>query len=175
MLAVALSRDGFTQIYTVNADGTGLRQLTRTSSINTEPRFSPDGRHIYFTSDRSGSPQIYRMGISGSDVQRITFSGGYNISPRLSADGRYLAYISRRDGQFQLYLLDLVNGQEQRLSDTSKDESPSFSPNSQYVMYATEAGRRGTLSVVSIDGRVRQKISMQASDIREPSWGPFMK
>jgi len=174
-LAVALSRDGLTQVYIVNADGKELRRLTKTNSINTEPQFSPDGQWIYFTSDRSGSPQIYRSSISGDSAQRVTFSGGYNISPRVSPDGRHLAYISRRGGQFQLYLLDLANNQEQRLSDTSKDESPSFSPNGKYIMYATEKGRRGTLSVVSVDGLIKQNISVQAGDIREPSWGPFMK
>ncbi len=175
MLAVALSRDGLTQVYIVNADGKGLRRLTKTNSINTEPQFSPDGQSVYFTSDRSGSPQIYKTGIGGDNAQRVTFSGNYNISPRVSPDGKHLAYISRRDGRFQLYLLDLTNRQEQRLSDTSKDESPSFSPSGKYIMYATEKGHRGTLSVVSVDGLIKQNISLQASDIREPSWGPFMK
>jgi TolB protein len=174
-LAVALSRDGLTQVYVVGADGKGLGRVTQPGSINTEPQFAPDGQSIYFTSDRSGAPQIYKSSVSGANVQRVTFSGAYNISPRISPDGRHLVYISRRGGQFQLYLLDLANNQEQRLSDTSRDESPSFSPNGKYIMYATETGRRGILSVVSVDGLIKQKISMQAGDIREPSWGPFMK
>lgn len=174
-LAVALSRDGLTQVYLVNADGKNLRRLTRTNSINTEPQFSPDGQFVYFTSDRSGAPQIYRISVHGGSAQRITFSGGYNISARVSPDGRHLAYVSRRGGQFQVYLMDLSNHQELRLSDTSRDESPSFSPNGKYIMYATEKGRKGVLSVVSIDGLIKQNISMQASDIREPAWGPFMK
>ncbi|WP_151445664.1 Tol-Pal system beta propeller repeat protein TolB [Lacisediminimonas profundi] len=174
-LAVALSRDGLTQVYTVNADGTGLQRLTNSDGIDTEPQFSADGQAIYFTSDRSGGPQIYRMSASGGPAQRVTFSGSYNITPRVSPDGKTLAYISRRDGRFQLYSLDLASGQELRLSDTAKDESPSFSPNGKYLMYATESGRRGSLGVVSTDGRVRYKLTTQAGDIREPTWGPFMK
>lgn len=174
-LAVALSKEGLTQVYVVNADGGGLRRLTSTNGIDTEPQFSADGRSIYFTSDRSGGPQIYKMSSGGGDPQRVTFSGSYNISPRISPDGKTLAYISRRDGRFQLYALDLTNGQEQRLSDTTKDESPSFSPNGKYIMYATEGNRRGSLAVVSVDGRVKQTLTTQAGDIREPTWGPFMK
>jgi TolB protein len=174
-LAVALSRNGFTQVYVVNADGSGLRQLTNTNSIETEPQFSTDGQQIYFTSDRSGGPQIYRMSVNGGDAQRVTFSGSYNISPRLSPDGKTLAYISRREGRFQLYALDLASGQEIRLSDTTTDESPSFSPNGKYIMYAIESGRRGALAVVSVDGRVKHRLTTQAGDIREPTWGPFMK
>ncbi|MBB5391693.1 MULTISPECIES: Tol-Pal system beta propeller repeat protein TolB [unclassified Herbaspirillum] len=174
-LAVALSRDGLTQVYIINADGSGLRRLTNTSGIDTEPRFSPDGGSIYFTSDRSGGPQIYKVGVDGGSAQRVTFNGSYNISPRISPDGKTLAFISRRDGQFQLYALDLTNGQEQRLSDGSRDQSPSFAPNGKYIMYATEAGRRGSLAIVSVDGRVKQRLTTQVGDIREPTWGPFMK
>ena len=73
-------------------------------------------------------------------------------------------------------MLDLASNQELRLSDTTKDESPSFSPNGKYIMYATESGgRRGTLAVVSVDGRIKQRVTTQAGDIREPNWGPFMK
>jgi TolB protein len=174
-LAVALSRDGLTQVYVVNADGGNLRRLTNTAGIDTEPQFSADGQTIYFTSDRSGGPQIYRMSAGGGEAQRVTFGGSYNISPRISPDGKMLAYISRREGRFQLYILDLTNSQEQRLSETVKDESPSFSPNGKYIMYATESGRRGSLAVVSTDGRVRHVLTTQAGDIREPTWGPFMK
>lgn len=174
-LAVSLSRDGLTQIYLVNADGSGLQRLTTTSGIDTEPQFSADGQFIYFLSDRSGGPQIYRMGVGGGEAKRVTFAGNYNITPRISPDGKTLAYISRREGKFQLYSLDLASGQEQRLSDTVKDESPSFAPNGRYIMYATESGRRGSLAVVSVDGKVKQKLTVQAGDIREPTWGPFMK
>ncbi|BBB61325.1 protein TolB [Undibacterium sp. KW1] len=174
-LAVALSRDGQTQIFTVSASGGNLQKLTSSSSIDTEPQFSADGQSIYFLSDRSGGPQIYKMSASGGDPKRVTFTGSYNITPRISPDGKTLAYISRRDGKFQLYVLDLASGQELRVSDTTRDESPSFSPNGRYIMYATDSGRRGELSVVSIDGKVKYKLPVQAGDFREPTWGPFMK
>lgn len=174
-LALALAREGLTQIYLVNADGGNLQRLTQTNGIETEPQFSPDGKSIYFTSDRSGGPQIYRMSSAGGNPQRITFNGNYNISPRISPDGNTLAYISRRDGRFQLFVQDVATGQEQRISDTAKDESPSFSPNGKYILYATEVGRRGVLTVTSVDGRVKYRLTTQAGDVREPTWGPFMK
>lgn len=174
-LAIALSRDGFTQVYIVNAAGGGLRRLTNSNSIDTEPQFSADGQSVFFISDRSGGPQVYKTSIGGGEPQRITFNGSYNISPRLSSDGKSLAYISRREGKFQLYVMDLADGGEMRLSDTAKDESPSFSPNGKYIMYATESGRHGALAVVSVDGRVKHRLTTQAGDIREPTWGPFMK
>ena len=174
-LAVVLSKDGNSQIYVVNADGTGVQRLTQSGGIDTEPRYSPDGGSIYFTSDRGGSPQIYRMGASGGDAQRVTFEGSYNVSPRPSADGKSLAFISRREGRFQLAVMDLASKQVQILTDSHKDESPSFAPNSRMVLIATETGGRGVLSAVSSDGRIKQRLSIAAGDVREPAWGPFIQ
>ncbi|NNG23683.1 Tol-Pal system beta propeller repeat protein TolB [Telluria aromaticivorans] len=173
MLAVALSKDGNTEIYTVGADGTGHRRLTNSASIDTEPQFSADGQSIYFTSDRSGGPQIYKMSVSGGNPTRVTFNGNYNISPRVSSDGKTLAWISQRNGGFSLYAMDLASGQELRLADGATE--PSFSPNGKYIMYATKGGGRVSLAVVSVDGRVKQRLTTKAGNIREPSWGPFMK
>jgi TolB protein len=173
-IAIALAHDGLTQVYTVNAGGGNLQRISNSGGIDTEPQYSGDGQSIYFTSDRSGGPQIYKMSAAGGNAQRVTFNGDYNISPRISPDGRTLAYISRRGGRFQLYSLDLTNNQEQRLSDSAKSEAPSFAPNGKYIMYATDAGGRRSLAVVSTDGRIKQTLTTQAGDIREPTWGPFM-
>ncbi|HXE40720.1 MAG TPA: Tol-Pal system beta propeller repeat protein TolB [Azonexus sp.] len=175
-LAVVLSKDGNSQIYVVNADGSGAPQrLTNSAGIDTEPRYSADGGTLYFTSDRGGSPQVYRMNAGGGDVQRVTFEGSYNVSPRPSADGKSLAFITRREGRFQLAAMDLASRQIQVLTDSNKDESPSFAPNSRMILIATEIGGRGVLSAVSSDGRIKQRLSVAAGDVREPAWGPFFK
>src|SRR5262245_483419 len=174
-LAVALSRDGGSQLFIVNADGSGLQRLTNSSGIDTEPAFSPDGSTIFFTSDRGGSPQIYRMSARGGDAQRVTFDGTYNVSPRISRDGKNLAYITRNGGKFQVALLDLASRQVLTLTDSDKDESPSFAPNGRMILLATVTGGRGVLSAVSADGRVKQRLSVAAGDVREPAWGPFIQ
>lgn len=174
-LAVVLSKEGGSQIFLVNANGSGVQRLTSASSINTEPYFSPDGQSIYFTSDRGGSPQIYRTGVSGGDAQRITFEGSYNVSPRISPDGRTMAFISRRESGFRLAVMDLASKQVQILTDSHKDESPTFAPNGRMILIATEIGGRGVLSAVSVDGRIKQRLSIPAGDVREPAWGPFIK
>ena len=174
-LAVVLTKEGGSQLFLVNADGSGVKRLASSSGIDTEPRFSPDGQFIYFTSDRGGSPQIYRIAATGGAVDRITFDGSYNVTARPSPDGKSLAYIARNNGRFQLALMDLATKQTQILTDSSKDESPSFAPNGRMILYATEIGGRGVLAAVSSDGRVKQKLSVQAADVREPAWGPLVK
>jgi TolB protein len=174
-LAVTLTREGNSQIFLMGADGSNLRRLTQSSGIDTEPSFSPDGQSIYFTSDRGGGPQIYRMPAGGGAAQRVTFNGDYNISPRLSPDGRLLAYVGRRAGRFQMMVLDLASSVETPVTDTARDESPSFAPNGRLLLYATEVNGRGILASASVDGRVRTRLTGPSGDIREPTWGPFIK
>jgi TolB protein len=71
--------------------------------------------------------------------------------------------------------MDLATKQNQILTDSDKDESPSFAPNGRMIIYASETGGRGVLAAVSSDGRVKQKLTVQAADVREPSWGPFLR
>ena len=82
-LAVALSLTGNTQIYTSTRRAAAC--AASESSIDTEPFYSPDGRWIYFTSDRGGA-QIYRMPAQGESAgaAQLTFTGSYNTSPRIS-------------------------------------------------------------------------------------------
>jgi len=116
------------------------------------------------------------MSATGGDAQRVTFEGSYNVSPRLSPDGRTLAYITRNSGKFQVALQDLANKQVQIITDSDRDESPSFAPNGRMILLATVAGGRGLLSAVSSDGRFKQRLSAATGgDVREPAWGPFIE
>ncbi len=174
-LAVVLSKDGISQIYLINPDGSGVQRLTYSSAIDTEPNFSKDGKWILFTSDRGGSPQIYRMPASGGDAERLTFEGTYNVSPRFSLDGKSFAFIQRGNGRFNVAVQDLATRQTQVLTDSMLDESPSYAPNGKIILYATEIGGRGVLAAVSNDGKVKQRLTVQSGDVREPSWGPFLR
>ncbi|MEY4960015.1 MAG: Tol-Pal system beta propeller repeat protein TolB [Pseudomonadota bacterium] len=177
-LAVVLSLQGGSQIFLVNADGSGLQRLSQSSGIDTEPNFSPDGQTIIFTSDRGGSPQIYRMAVTESAsgaAERLTFEGSYNVSPHHSRDGRGFTFIHRNGANFNVAVQDLATRQVQLLTDSRFDESPSPAPNDRMILYATEIKGRGILGVVSSDGKIRQEISIQAGDIREPAWGPLPK
>lgn len=62
------------EVFTMNADGTGLRRLTRQEKLDTHPDWSPDGTRIVFRSDRAANgTQIWRMDADGSNVVQLTF------------------------------------------------------------------------------------------------------
>jgi TolB protein len=172
-LVVTLTKDGTSQLYLVPVAGGTARRLTETSAIDTQAAFAPDGQSIAFVSDRGGSPQVYRMPIDGGSAQRLTFEGAYNVSPRFSPDGKALAFVQREAGRYRVALLEIATGQVLVLTDSTLDDSPSFAPNGKIILYETQAGGRGQLAAVSSDGRVKQRLSSSAGDVRDPAWGPF--
>ena len=174
-LLATLSRDGGSQLFAIDAGGGEPRRLTQSAAIDTEPVFSPDGTAIYFVSDRGGAPQIYRMPASGGPANRVTFNGTYNISPSISPDGRWLAYISRIGGAFKLHVMDIASGNVAAITDSNRDERPSFAPNSRLIVYATIQDGREALMTTTLDGRIKARLSGQGGDLREPNWGPFNK
>jgi TolB protein len=174
-LAVTLTRDGNSQLYLINADGSDSPvRLTQSAAIDTEANFAPDGQSILFTSDRGGGPQIYRVSASGGAAQRITFEGSYNVSPRHSPDGKSFTFIQRNNGRFNVAVQDFATRQVQVLTDGGIDESPSFAPNSKVILYATQVGGRGILAAVSSDGRIKQRLTADVGDAREPAWSPVV-
>lgn len=176
-LALTLSLEGGSQLYLLdpNAPAAEPKRLAQSGAIDTEPVFTPDGKNIYFVSDRGGSPQIYRVPVTGGNPERVTFNGTYNISPAVSPDGRWLAYISRISGSFKLHVMEIATGTIASITDTLADESPSFSPNSRLLIYATQQQGREALMMTTLDGKIKARLAGQGGDIREPSWGPFQK
>lgn len=176
-LALTLSRDGGSQLNLLDltAAGSEPRRIAQSTSIDTEPVFTADGRSIYFVSDRGGSPQIYRVPVAGGSPERVTFTGSYNISPALSPDGRWLAFVSRVSGAFKLHVMDLASGTANAITDTIADERPSFSPNSKMLIYATQQQGKEALMTTTLDGKIKARLAGQTGDIREPGWGPFQK
>ncbi len=174
-LAMTLSKDGDPDIYIMDLTRKKLRRVVRHWAIDTEPSWSPDGQKLLFTSDRGGAPQIYEVSVLGGKPRRLTFENKYNARASYAPDGKSITLITRINGQFRIGVMDLQSGSITPVTDGRLDESPSFAPNGSMIIYATGYRGKGVLSAVSTDGRVKQRLGLQAGDVRDPVWSPYYK
>ena len=174
-MAMTLSRTGNPEIY-IREMATGrLTQLTQHWAIDTEPVWAPDGKYIYFTSDRGGKPQIYRVPPTGGKSERVTLEGDYNARASIAPDGRRIAVAHGTRNEYRIAIWDIETERFTVLTPGVLDESPSFAPNGSMVLYATREGTRGVLFAVSADGSVRQRLILSEGDVREPAWSPVIR
>jgi TolB protein len=174
VLALTLSRkDGDVDVYTLDLASQMLTRMTFDQGIDTEPTWSIDGKKLYFTSDRAGGPQIYEIEVGNPRApRRVTFDGSYNARPRVSPDGKKLALSHRVDGSDRIAILDLATKQLMVVSNGRDDESPSFAPNGDMIMYATRTRGRSLLKVASSTGTFTGEFQLEG-EVREPAWAPY--
>jgi TolB protein len=103
LLARKLVRPGKLEIYTMNADGSDVRQVTRLGAASFAPFFHPDGRRIVFASN-VGDPKgrnfdVYLVNDDGTGLERITTNETFDGFPMFSPDGKKLVFASNRNGQ----------------------------------------------------------------------------
>ena len=119
LLAERLVEPGQLEIFVMNADGTGKRQVTANGASNFAPFFHPDGQRIVFSSNqhdsrREGPPtfHLYLISDAGTGLERLTFTGRFNSFPMFSPDGKQLVWVSDRNaterGEFNIFLADWV-------------------------------------------------------------------
>jgi Tol biopolymer transport system component len=122
---------GGTKAYAViaNADGSGLRTLTRTAGANgVIESWSPDGRKIVFVSDRDGNFEIYVMNADGSGQRNLTRHPGHDSDPAW-APGRKIAFTTKREGNFEIYVMNADgSGQRNLTRNPAPDRFPVWSP-----------------------------------------------
>lgn len=119
LLGQRLVEPGQLEIFVMNADGSGKRQVTSNGASNFSPFFHPDGKRIIFSSnvetrEEGGRPSfhLYLVGDDGSGLERLTFEGQFNSFPMFSPDGKRVVWVSDRlakvPGEFNVFLADWV-------------------------------------------------------------------
>ena len=171
----SLENGGNTDIYSMNADGSGAKRLTSAPSIETGPSFSPDGSSIVFTSDRSGTPQLYVMSAGGGEAKRISFGPGRYNTPVWSPRGDLIAFTKQNAGRFHIGVMRTDGSEERLLTASFLDEGPTWSPNGRVIMFTREsqgASGASALYMVDITGRNLRRVTTEGA-ASDPSWSPL--
>ncbi len=102
LLAQNIVRPNRMEIWVMNADGSGQRQVTRLGGANFAPFFTPDGRRIIFSSNyrtpRSRNFDLYLVDLDGANLEPVTTNPDFDGFPQFSPDGRHLVWASNRHG-----------------------------------------------------------------------------
>jgi TolB protein len=170
---------GNTEIFVSNRDGSGLRQLTHASGIDTNPAWSPNSRDIAFTSSRTGTPQIYIMDAEGTNLRRATFEGNYNDGASWSPDGTRIVYASRRRGVFDVAIADVVTLESRLLTNSGgSHETPSFSPDGRKIVFASKRSSSSQsetqIFVMDSNGSNIRQLTNQGNN-SAPDWSRFSR
>lgn len=166
-LAYSSSQNGSPDLYVYNFSTGEHQRLGSHYAIDTEPSWSPSGDALLFTSSRTGKPQIYRYMLSSQQVDRVTFEGKDNANASYDYSAEQIVLVS--DGG-KIVVMQADSGDITVLSDAQFDESPSFSPNGDMVLYIAESDYGSALVVTSSDGRVKTRLEFVNGDVREPAW-----
>jgi dipeptidyl aminopeptidase/acylaminoacyl peptidase len=107
------------EIWVMNADGSGKTQLTSAPGFNENPNWSPDGSRLVFDSDRvaAGDLDLYSMAADGTDVKRLTSSPALDALPAYSPDGKQIVFVSDRlqKDSRRLFVMPATGGKPKRL------------------------------------------------------------
>ena len=172
-------RDGNFEIYVMDANGGNQRRLTNDRAWDVSPSWSPDGKHIVFSSKRDGgiTSEIYVMDADGNNPQRLTNNGHDDYSPSWSPDGERIVFTSVGE----IYAMDADGGNQQKLSqDDQKDYSPSWSPDGKRIVFSSkrEGHFRGDhgitheIYVMNADGGNQRRLTNNRNNDWAPSWSP---
>ena len=169
---------GNSEIFLINADGTGLMNLTNDPLPDTGPVFSPDGGEIVFTRDFYGEARLYRMNADGSNPRRVTEGKGHELGAAFSPDGSTLAFSGDRlhaDSRgLDIYLLDTNNpADETRLTALRLHESfPTFSPDGRRIAFVSMADGNAEMYMMNADGTGLLRLTRSKWDESAPQFTP---
>ncbi len=172
-IAFVASRTGHKEIYTADADGFGVQQLTNDANISVGPRLSPDGRTLVYTGYKSGYADIYEIELGNGARNRIIKFPGTNTGASYSPDGRQLAVILSKDGNPELYTTSAGGGGARRLTRTTGVEStPTWSPDGNEIIYSSDDRGTPQLYRISAGGGTGRALSTGFGYNTEPNWSP---
>jgi TolB protein len=162
------------EIFTVDRNSKNPKQLTFNTVIDEYPAYSPDGKHIAFSTDRDGNDEVYEMKANGSNPTNLTNHPLNDLQSAYSPDGEHIAFTSRRDGNYEVYEMRADGSDQTNLTnDPSHDYGPAYSPDGKRIAFVSIRDTNEEVYEMRTDGSDQTNLTnAPASYDYEPAWHP---
>ncbi|HKW30700.1 MAG TPA: biopolymer transporter Tol [Verrucomicrobiae bacterium] len=161
------------EIYVADFDGHNAQAVTHDGVIVSAPSWVPGRSALYYNSYKLGNPDIFYHNLSTGERHVIAHYSGSNISPAASPDGSRVAMIMSRSGSPNVWVANADGSNPRKLTSTSEDSSPCWSPDGNWICFATKMRERRMLAKVPAGGGEVQVLRTPgAPNPTEPDWSP---
>jgi TolB protein len=171
-IAFVATKTGKKEIFTCDADGSNVVQLTHDGAISVAPCLSPDGRKLAYTGYQSGYADVYEIDVASGARNRILKYPGTNSGAAFSPDGGKIAVTLSKDGNPELYVTGGLGGAHRLTRTPGVESSPTWSPDGSEIIYSSDDRGGPQLYRISASGGSARLISTGHGYCTEPNWSP---
>jgi TolB protein len=171
--------EGREQLFVMNADGRGEKQITRDDADHEDPAWSPDGTRIAFILIEGESKIVATLAIDGSGLQRITPREQHALHPSWTPDGRQILYCTDDDlrppdkNEAEIYAIDVATRRVKTLISGGVNTFPVMSPDGRKIAFRKMVGETNSeVFVADADGSNPRNLTHHPAFEGWPAWSP---
>ena len=173
-IAFTAKGKGTSAIYAMDFDGANAYSVSKNSSTNILPAWSPSGGQIAYTSFMRDNPDLYVAPAGGGRPTKVSAQKGMNTGASWSPDGKQLAVTLSKDGNAEIYIISASDGAivKRLTTDKAIDTSPAWSPDGGSIAFVSDRNGGPQIFVVGVGGGTPRQVSTNGSYNTTPAWSP---
>jgi TolB protein len=164
---------GAGEIYVADFDGHGAQRITTDGAIVAKPAWVPGRLALYYTSYARGNPDIFYHSLSSGQRRVVAGYSGLNTSAAVSPDGAKVAMVLSKTGSPNIWVCNADGTGLKQITHGDEDSSPTWSPDGNWICFATKHNERRRLAKIPAGGGTVQYLNTAgAPNPTEPDWSP---